>query len=184
RQFDANGNLRDWWDKDVKKKFLDRAQCIIDQYGKIKVPTTGLYLNGKLTQGENIADNGGVKQAFRAYKRFLEKQGEEKRIEGLEQYSNEQIFFIGFAMIYCGHTTQDELIDWILTDYHSPDRYRVNQVLANQPEFAAAFNCDAPSTVLSKYSQKPQHSDFYDISGTELYHSWYEFKKKKLQYGI
>ncbi|KAK6032686.1 peptidase family M13, partial [Ostertagia ostertagi] len=105
------------------------------------VPGTDLNLNGKLTQGENIADNGGVKQAFRAYKRFLKKHGEEKRIEGLEQYSNEQIFFMGFAMVHCGHTTQDELIDTILTDNHSPERYRINQVLANQPEFATAFNC-------------------------------------------
>ncbi|VDN35050.1 unnamed protein product [Cylicostephanus goldi] len=71
RQFDAIGNLREWWDADVKKKFTDRAQCIINQYGKIevsrseKVPGTGLKINGKLTQGENIADNGGVKQAYR-----------------------------------------------------------------------------------------------------------------------
>ncbi|PIO62634.1 hypothetical protein TELCIR_15795, partial [Teladorsagia circumcincta] len=65
RQFDAIGNLRDWWDADVKKRFLERAQCIIDQYGQIKVPGTGLKLNGKLTQGENIADNGGLKLALK-----------------------------------------------------------------------------------------------------------------------
>ncbi|VDO83991.1 unnamed protein product [Haemonchus placei] len=65
QQFDAVGNLRDWMDADVKMKFIERARCIVDQYGMIEVPGTGLKVNGRLTQGENIADNGGVKQALR-----------------------------------------------------------------------------------------------------------------------
>ncbi|PIO72525.1 peptidase family M13 [Teladorsagia circumcincta] len=141
RQFDAIGNLRDWWGKYVKKKFLERAQCIIEQYGRIKVPGTGLKLNGKLTQGENIADNGGLKLALKAYKKYLKKHGEEKSIESFEQYNNEQIFFIAYALIWCGHTTPDELIFRVLADTHSPYRYRVNQVLANRPEFAEVFKC-------------------------------------------
>ncbi|CAJ0606368.1 unnamed protein product [Cylicocyclus nassatus] len=146
RQFDAIGNLREWWDAEVKKKFEDRAQCIIKQYGKIEVPGTGLKINGKLTQGENIADNGGVKQAYRAYKAYLQKHGgEEERIRGLEQYNNEQMFFLGYATVWCGHSTNDALINLILTDPHAPQRYRVNQVLANQPEFAAAFRCEVGS---------------------------------------
>ncbi|VDO82969.1 unnamed protein product [Haemonchus placei] len=134
RQYDAIGNLRDWWDAGVKKKFVERAQCIIDQYGKIEVPGTGLKVNGKLTQGENIADNGGVKQALRvssqsefrraAYRKYLKRYGEEKRIEGLEQYNNEQMFFVGYATICCGHSTKDALINSILTDTHSPTQYR------------------------------------------------------------
>uniref|UniRef100_A0A7I4Y525 Neprilysin n=2 Tax=Haemonchus contortus TaxID=6289 RepID=A0A7I4Y525_HAECO len=140
-QFDADGNLRDWWDADVKKKFIERAQCIIDQYGKIRVPGTGLNVNGKLTQGENIADNGGVKQALRAYRKYLMKHGEEKRVEGLEEYSNEQMFFMGYALTWCAHSTKDALIKRILTDPHPPQHHRINQVLANQPEFAQAFNC-------------------------------------------
>nr|CDJ91612.1 Peptidase M13 domain containing protein [Haemonchus contortus] len=141
QQFDAVGNLRDWWDADAKKKFVERAQCIIDQYGKIEVPGTGLKVNGKLTQGENIADNGGVKQSLRAYKKYVKRHGEEMRIEGLEEYNNEQMFFMGYALIWCGHSTKDALIQQILTDPHSPAQYRVNQVLANQPEFAEAFKC-------------------------------------------
>ncbi|VDM64823.1 unnamed protein product [Angiostrongylus costaricensis] len=141
RRLDAVGNLRDWWDNRMEVQFSKRAQCIIDQYDKIEVPGTGLHINGKLTQGENIADNGGVKQAFKAYTNYLKKFGEEKRIEGLEKYNNEQIFFMGYAMVWCGHATTDALIDAILTDPHVPVKYRVNQVLANQPEFAAAFNC-------------------------------------------
>ncbi|KIH66935.1 peptidase family M13, partial [Ancylostoma duodenale] len=142
RQFDAIGNLREWWDTAAKKRFEERAQCIVSQYGKIEVPGTALRINGKLTQGENIADNGGVKQAFRAYKNYLKKHGEEKRIKGLEQFNNEQMFFLGYATVWCGHTTNDAMIHQIITDIHSPERYRVNQVLANQPEFAAAFQCE------------------------------------------
>ncbi|KJH42220.1 peptidase family M13 [Dictyocaulus viviparus] len=142
RQFDAVGNLREWWNDETKIKFEKRAQCIINQYGKIEVPEAGLKLNGKRTQGENIADNGGVKQAFRAYKNYLEKFGEEKRIEGLEQFDNEQMFFLGYARVRCGHRTVDSLINYILTNSHVPRKYRVNQVLANQPEFANAFKCD------------------------------------------
>ncbi|VDM54266.1 unnamed protein product [Angiostrongylus costaricensis] len=147
RQFDAVGNLRDWWDGEVQNKFKKRAQCIIDQYDKIEVPGTDLHVKGKLTQGENIADNGGVKQALKAYRNYLKKFGEEERIKGLEKYNNEQMFFIGYAtvrnnsQIWCGHSTADSLINLILTDPHAPQQYRVNQVLANQPEFAAAFNC-------------------------------------------
>ncbi|KAK6734588.1 hypothetical protein RB195_018025 [Necator americanus] len=99
RQFDSFGNLRDWWNAGVKKKFEERSQCIINQYGKIEVPGTGLKVNGKLTQGENIADNGGIKQAFKAYKNYLLDHGEEMRIKGLEQYNNEQMFFLGYAMV-------------------------------------------------------------------------------------
>ncbi|KJH41117.1 peptidase family M13 [Dictyocaulus viviparus] len=142
RQFDAVGNLREWWNDETKIKFEKRAQCIINQYGKIEVPEAGLKLKGKLTQGENIADNGGVKQAFRAYKNYLKKFGEEKRIKGLEQFDNEQMFFLGYATVWCGHSTVDSLINLILTDSHAPQKYRVNQVLANQPEFANAFKCD------------------------------------------
>ncbi|VDO21540.1 unnamed protein product [Haemonchus placei] len=124
QQFDAAGSLRDWWDAEVKKKFVERAQCMIDQYGKIEVAGTGLNINGKLTLGENIADNGGIKQALKAYRKYLNKQGEEKRIEGLEQYSNEQMFFIGYASIWCGHYTKDALVGSILTDTHPPNKYR------------------------------------------------------------
>ncbi|XGW10613.1 hypothetical protein V3C99_012258 [Haemonchus contortus] len=141
QQFDAVGNLRDWWNAEMKMKFLERARCIIDQYRKIEVPGTGLKVNGRLTQGENIADHGGVKQAFRAYKKYVKKHGQEMRIKGLEEYNNEQMFFIGYASIWCGHSTKDALIKKILTDSHSPNPYRVNLVLANQPEFAEAFKC-------------------------------------------
>ncbi|EPB75526.1 peptidase family M13 [Ancylostoma ceylanicum] len=112
-QFDSIGNLLEWWDTNTKKKFQERAQCIINQYGKTEVAGTALRINGKLTQGENIADNGGIKQAFRvrsassrhgqtfyqAYKNYLKRHGEERRIKGLEQFNNEQMFFLGYAAV-------------------------------------------------------------------------------------
>uniref|UniRef100_A0A158P7A9 Peptidase_M13 domain-containing protein n=1 Tax=Angiostrongylus cantonensis TaxID=6313 RepID=A0A158P7A9_ANGCA len=121
------------------------------QRNSLQVPETGQYLNGKLTQGENIADNGGVKIAFKTYRltdrltlysiSYLRKHGEEKRIKGLEEFSNEQMFFIGYGTIWCAHATRDYSWANILTDSHAPQKYRVNRVLANRPEFAAAFNC-------------------------------------------
>ncbi|EPB78565.1 peptidase family M13 [Ancylostoma ceylanicum] len=150
RQFDSIGNLREWWDSTVKKRFEERAQCFINQYGKIEVPGTALRINGKLTQGENIADSGGLKQAFSAYRNYLKKHGEERRIKGLEQFNNEQMFFLGYALTWCGQETKDSMIYSILTNRHPPDRYRVNQVLANQPEFAAAFHCDVGSPMNPK----------------------------------
>uniref|UniRef100_A0A183C115 Peptidase_M13 domain-containing protein n=1 Tax=Globodera pallida TaxID=36090 RepID=A0A183C115_GLOPA len=118
------------------------GRCIIDQYSSFEVPDTNLHVNGILTQGENIADNGGIKQAYQAYKTYLRKLGrEEKRLPGFERYSNEQIFFISFAQTWCGHTKPETLIRQILTDPHSPYRYRVNGVVVNQPEFARAFSC-------------------------------------------
>ncbi|CAD6192583.1 unnamed protein product [Caenorhabditis auriculariae] len=145
RQFDQIGNLRDWWDNTTTTKFTERAQCIIDQYQSVEIAGTGLSINGKLTQGENIADNGGVKQAFKAYKRYLEKHGAEARLPGLENVTNEQLFFLGYAQVWCGSKTVETKQLLLLTDPHSPETARVNVVLSNQPEFAEAFKCPAGS---------------------------------------
>ncbi|EYC34952.1 hypothetical protein Y032_1234g3777, partial [Ancylostoma ceylanicum] len=99
RQYDSIGNLREWWDADVKERFEERAQCIIDQYEKIDVPGTVLNISGELTLGENIADNGAIKQSYMAYKNYLRRHGKEKRIKGLEQFNNEQMFFLGYGLV-------------------------------------------------------------------------------------
>ncbi|KAK6034980.1 peptidase family M13 [Cooperia oncophora] len=125
KQFDAFGNLRDWWNANTTQKFgNEHSVSSINMGGLRFVPGTALNLNGKLTQGENIADNGGLKLAYKAYKKYLEVHGREKRIKGLEEYDNDKMFFIGYATSSCGHSTQDQLIDQILTDPHSPNRYR------------------------------------------------------------
>lgn len=135
--------------------FLNRTKCIIDQYSKYEVPDTGLKVNGILTQGENIADNGGIKQAFNAYQRYLQKLGrEEKRLPGFEGYSNEQIFFISYAQTWCGVTKPETAIRQVLMDPHSPMRFRVNGVLVNQPGFAKAFNCPLGSKMNANPSER------------------------------
>ncbi|WKX96993.1 hypothetical protein Q1695_013002 [Nippostrongylus brasiliensis] len=138
---DAIGNVRDWWTRASAQKYENRSQCFVEQYGNVLVPGTALHLNGKTTQGENIADNGGVKLAFRAYKKYLERHGREKPIAGFARYSNEQMFFMGYAVANCARYTKDALMNKIVTDAHPPSKYRVNVGLANQPEFAEAFKC-------------------------------------------
>lgn len=123
---------------------MNRTECMIKQYSSYKVEGTGMHVDGFGTQGENMADNGGIKQAFRAYKKHLKKIGkEEPRIPGFERFDNEQMFFISYATSYCGHAKPEEAIRQLYTDNHSPSRYRINAVVSNQPEFAKAFKCSS-----------------------------------------
>lgn len=92
--------MENWWESKTQKRFLERTKCIIDQYSAYEVPNTNLTINGVLTQGENIADNGGIKQAFKAYRSYISRLGfEENRLPGLEKYSNDQIFYISYAQV-------------------------------------------------------------------------------------
>ncbi|VDM37405.1 unnamed protein product [Toxocara canis] len=150
RQYDEVGNLRNWWNNETRANFIKLKECIIEQYGSVEVPyTDGMHINGKATQSENIADNGGMRAAYRAMKEALRKNiGKEKRLRGLEQFSQEQLFFINYAYIWCGKTRPEAAVDLLLNDGHSPDRYRVNVVIANQPEFFDAFNCPPGSAMM------------------------------------
>jgi neprilysin len=100
RQFDENGNLVDWWQPDTKTAYLEKARCIIDQYGNFTEPTVKLNLNGINTQGENIADNGGLKEAYRAYTNWAAKDGQESKLPGLD-YTPDQLFWIAAAQNWC-----------------------------------------------------------------------------------
>uniref|UniRef100_A0AC35TLF2 Neprilysin n=1 Tax=Rhabditophanes sp. KR3021 TaxID=114890 RepID=A0AC35TLF2_9BILA len=141
-QFDKLGSLANWWDAQTQVEFKDRTKCIIDQYSAYEVPDTGLKVNGKLTQGENIADNGGLKGAYKSYRNYIKKLGhEEERIPGFEKYTNDQIFFMSYAQTWCGKAKPQSVIRQILGDPHSPMRFRVNGVVVNQPDFAASFKC-------------------------------------------
>jgi neprilysin len=100
RQFDSDGNLVDWWEQDTKKAYLEKARCIIEQYGNFTEPNVGLNLNGINTQGENIADNGGIKEAYLAYKKFVAKNGVEQKLPGLN-FSSNQLFWISAAQTWC-----------------------------------------------------------------------------------
>ena len=130
RQKDKEGNLRDWWSPATVDRFKNKTACIIRQYEGFHVPEVNMTLNGVNTQGENIADNGGLKQAYRAYRTWRERQhaaglpAEEDRLPGLMHITHEQIFFLSYAHIWCGISRPDAYANDILSGVHSPDRFR------------------------------------------------------------
>ncbi|CAH1775260.1 unnamed protein product [Owenia fusiformis] len=143
RTYDKDGNLRQWWSPRVVENFKERAQCIINQYGNYTVKEIDMNLNGINTQGENIADNGGLKQAFKAYRNWVKKQGEEEqKLPGLD-LTNNQLFFLNFAQIWCGTARPEALYSSIASGRHSPGRERVIGSVSNSPDFAKAFSCKA-----------------------------------------
>ncbi|KAL4221419.1 Membrane metallo-endopeptidase-like 1 [Mactra antiquata] len=146
RQYDKNGNLKQWWDDHVIESFKKQAQCMIDQYGNFTVDEIDLQLNGVQTQGENIADNGGLKETYRAYQKWKKTHGgQEPRLPGLTSLNSDQLFFLNFAQVWCGTTRPQAMIDRILTGVHSPGRYRVIGTLQNTEAFSEVFNCPVDS---------------------------------------
>ncbi|XP_038121738.1 neprilysin-2 isoform X1 [Culex quinquefasciatus] len=144
RQFDKNGNLVDWWQEDTKTAYLEKARCIIEQYGNFTEPNVKLNLNGINTQGENIADNGGIKEAYYAYRKWAEKNGPEPRLPGLD-LSPEQMFWLSAAQTWCSVYRPETMKMRITTGVHSPGQFRVLGPMSNMVEFAKDFNCPAGS---------------------------------------
>ncbi len=142
RQFAADGSLSDWWTEADAKEFEKRAACIVDQYGSYTA-VDDVKLNGKLTLGENIADNGGVRIAYMALMQTLSDAAKARKIDGL---TPEQRFFVGWGQIWCNNMTPEVTRLRAQVDPHSPGRYRVDGVVSNMPEFREAFGCkaDAP----------------------------------------
>ncbi|ODM97501.1 Neprilysin [Orchesella cincta] len=140
-QFDKDGNFNNWWDDVTKVEYDARAQCMSDQYSGFFAEAAGLNVNGDLTLGENIADNGGLRESYRAYQKYVEENGQEGRLPGLEHLSTNQLFFLGYANIWCESITPEGLVNQILTDPHSPAEFRVKGPVRNNAEFAAAFSC-------------------------------------------
>ncbi|KAK3104558.1 hypothetical protein FSP39_004964 [Pinctada imbricata] len=140
RQYDKFGNLKQWWDNGTINAFRHRAQCMIDQYSSYKLDQIGLNIDGKNTQGENIADNGGLKQAYRAYSKWVERHGEELLLPGLK-LSNRQLFFLNYAQIWCGNMRDEEALEKIRTSVHSPGSIRVLGPLSNSEDFAEVYQC-------------------------------------------
>jgi endothelin-converting enzyme/putative endopeptidase len=136
RQFDAHGNLRDWWTRKDAAEFAQRTACIVDQYSAY--PAVGdIRINGRLTLGEDVADLGGAALAYMAWQAMTAGQPHEAR----DGYTPEQRFFIGMAQWACSNERPEVQRLHALTDVHSPNRWRVNGVVANMPEFAQAFAC-------------------------------------------
>ncbi len=138
RQFDAKGNLRDWWTKQDAAEFIKRASCVSDQYSQYTV-VDDIKINGKLTLGEDVADLGGTMLAYMAWKDATRGQ-ELKAIDG---FTPEQRFFIGMAQWACGYERPENKRLNAKTNPHSPDEYRINGVVSNLPEFSSAFACKA-----------------------------------------
>jgi membrane metallo-endopeptidase-like protein 1 len=149
RQFDKNGNLVEWWAPETKKAYLEKAQCIIDQYGNYTVPELNINLNGINTQGENIADNGGIKEAYLAYNSWTRRHGPEKILPGLK-YTANQMFWISAANSWCAKYRPESLKLRVLTGYHSPGYFRVIGPFSNLEFFAKDFNCPLGSKMNPK----------------------------------
>jgi putative endopeptidase len=144
RKFDGDGNLRDWWTAADGAEFEKRAACVADEYSGFTA-VDDLKLNGKLTLGENTADNGGLRVALMALQETLK--GKEDKVDG---FTPEQRFFLGFGQIWCENTTPQSSRAQAMTDPHSPGRYRVSGTLQNMPEFQEAFSCKATQPMVSR----------------------------------
>ncbi|XP_066541497.1 neprilysin-like [Hoplias malabaricus] len=141
RNFDKDGDLKDWWTQSSTQKFQELSKCIVDQYNSFSWDlANGQNLNGNNTLGENIADNGGIRQSYQAYQNYVRKHGKEAPLPGLE-LNHEQLFFLNFAQIWCGTHRPEHAVNSIKTDVHSPGKFRVLGSLQNFPEFAKAFKC-------------------------------------------
>lgn len=144
RQFDKDGNMMQWWNNATIKAFRERTQCIVDQYSRYKLQEVDLYVNGRMTQGENIADNGGLKQSFRAYKKWVSNHGEESLLPGVN-LNHDQLFFLNYAQIWCGTMRPEDARTKVRSSVHSPGRARVLGPLSNSEDFAKAYNCPSGS---------------------------------------
>ncbi|MCI0573506.1 MAG: M13 family metallopeptidase [Myxococcaceae bacterium] len=145
RHFDGTGRLRDWWTAPVEERFLTRTQCLVDQYSDYQ-PLPGEHIDGELTLGENIADLGGLRVSYEAFRAMAEAEGEAQST--LADFDAKQEFFLAFAQIWCENRRPDLLRVDLLTDPHSPAKFRVNGTLSNLPAFADAFQCSAGDKML------------------------------------
>ena len=137
-QFDAKGNLKDWWKKEDREKFDERTKCVSDQYSKYVV-VEDVHINGRLTMGEDVADLGGEILAYMAWGSATAG----KTLQAMDGLTPEQRFFIGYAQWDCANERPEDLRVRAQTDPHSPPEYRINGVVVNMPEFAKAFSCRA-----------------------------------------
>jgi endothelin-converting enzyme/putative endopeptidase len=147
-QFDAKGNLSNWWTKEDRDKFEERTKCVSDQYAQY-VAVDDIHINSKLTLGEDVADLGGELLAYMAWREATK----DKKLEPQEGLTPEQRFFVGFAQWACANERPEDQRVRALTDPHSPPEDRINGVVVNMPEFSQAFSCKAGQP-MSKPAEK------------------------------
>nr|XP_044625454.1 membrane metallo-endopeptidase-like 1 isoform X4 [Equus asinus] len=141
RNFDKNGNMLDWWSNFSAEHFREQSECMIYQYGNYSWDLADQQnVNGFSTLGENIADNGGVRQAYKAYLKWKAEGGKDQQLPGLD-LTYDQLFFINYAQVWCGSYRPEFALQSIKTDVHSPLKYRVLGSLQNLAAFADAFHC-------------------------------------------
>ncbi|XP_077106552.1 membrane metallo-endopeptidase-like 1 isoform X1 [Ranitomeya variabilis] len=147
RNFDKDGNMFDWWSNFSAMHFKDQSRCMVYQYGNYTWDLAGgQNVSGVITLGENIADNGGVRQAYKAYLKWVERHGKEPRLPGLD-LTHKQLFFLNFAQVWCGSYRPEYARHSIKTDVHSPFKYRVMGSLQNFEAFSEEFNCKKGTTM-------------------------------------
>jgi putative endopeptidase len=146
RKFDERGDLRDWWTPEDSARFEEKSKCFVDEYSQF-VAVDDKTLNGRLTLGENLADNGGLRLAYSALQNDLAGKSRQM-IDGL---TPEQRFFLAFAETQCNNVTDQTARNRLLTDPHAPGRWRVNGTVRNMPEFQKAFACKATDPMVSPH---------------------------------
>ena len=146
KKFDYRGNLSDWWSPEDTKKFEAKTGCLADEYSKF-VAVDDVHVNGRLTLGENTADNGGLLIAYMAYLERAKKEGVNLSAK-VQGYSSPQRFYIAYAQNYCGNYRPEALRSQVVTDPHSPGNFRANGAIVNQPGFAGAFACKAGAAMV------------------------------------
>jgi endothelin-converting enzyme/putative endopeptidase len=140
RKFDAGGNLRDWWTAQDTKNYEEKDQCIIDQYSQ-EIPEYGVKQNGKLTAGEDTADNGGLHLAILALEDIYKSKGKSLDTPEADGLTARQRFFLAYAFSWCADERPEAARQQVTTDPHSLPKFRVNRPLSNMPEFEQAFSC-------------------------------------------
>src|SRR5579871_1282734 len=147
RKFDPEGNFHDWWTKEDGEEFEKRVSCVANEYSNF-VAVDDLKLNGRLTLGENTADNGGARIALMALEKMLAESGKEsQKIDG---YTPQQRFFLGFGRVWCEKRLPEVARLRVQTDPHSPGKYRVDGVVQNMPEFQKAWSCKAGQPMVAE----------------------------------
>ncbi len=140
RQFDGNGNLIDWWTPEDAKKFEAKTDCEVKEYGSFTA-VDDVKINGKLTLGENTADNGGIRLAYEAFLADAQRKGIDLNAKDKYGYTPVQEFFVAYGQSWCGNQRPESIRLQVQTDPHSPREFRVNGVVQNMPEMGQAFGC-------------------------------------------
>jgi putative endopeptidase len=149
RKFDPQGNLRDWWTEQDGKEFEKRVSCVADEYSNF-VAVDDMKVNGRLTLGENTADNGGARIALRALEHMIADDKIGKEGQKIDGYTPEQRFFLGFGRVWCEKQRPEYLRMQVTTNPHSPGKYRVDGVVQNMPEFQKAWGCKAGQPMVAE----------------------------------